>query len=296
MLFVLVILPLSFVTAQQNGSFESWSPSGSPPPFDWKFPTGWTTNNATTEFITAGVTRNNYNYAGEFAAQIKTLNIFGTYTRSQLALGNCKLDPPNYQLKAYTGGEPLLMIPDEVSFYYQLTTGVPAEYAVAEVLIKRGSGSAIPDTVYHASMNLPAVDIYTAAHITIPDVGINTVTDSIVILFSSNDTNEVAANILYVDAVSIDFSNAVQPTPGQSSTVRLYPNPVRQGENLTIEQPDKSLSAIEIFDSVGKRIGSCFEEVVADDRIQILTRQWQPGIYFIVAGRYCSKLVVSDLQ
>ena len=292
-LFYSVLFSLT-LSAQQNGSFESWSPSGKQPPFDWKFPTGWTTNNATTEFISAGVTRNNYNYSGEFAAQIKTLNIFGTLTRSQLALGNCQLDYPNYQVKAYTGGEALTMIPDEVTFYYQLTTGSPAEHAVAEVLIKRASGSSVPDTVYHATVALPAVSIYTEMQMAIPDVGINIATDSIVILFSSNDTNEVASNILYVDDVSIDFASALYPAPEERSNVLLFPNPVHHGETLTIRQPDGDFSKMKIYDDNGRMIASCLDEVVGDDRVQIQTRLLQPGLYFIVAGNYYSKFVVSN--
>jgi|GEM_PF-4609219 len=296
LLILLQSLLFSFtLAAQQNGSFETWLSSGKQPPFDWKYPTGWTTNNATTEFTAAGVTRNNYNYSGEFAAQIKTLNIFGTLTRSQLALGTCQLDYPHYQVKANTGGEPLSMVPNEVTFYYQLTTGSPAEHALAEVLIKRGSGSSTPDTVYYASMVLPAVGIYTEMQMIIPDVGINMTTDSIVILFSSNDTNEVASNILYVDDVSIDFTNSIHPAPEPTSNVMLYPNPVHHGETLTIRQPDGDFSKMKIYDVNGRMIGCCLDELVGDGQVQIQTCQMQPGLYFLVAGHFCSKFVVTNL-
>jgi len=291
-LFGLVLLPAHSISAQQNGSFESWSPSGSPPPFDWKFPTGWTTNNATTEFITAGVTRNNYNHSGEFAAQIKTLNIFGAYTRSQLALGNCKLDYAHYQLNAYTGGEPLAGIPDNISFYYQLTTGVPSEYAVADLLIKRGSGSSLPDTIYHASMHLPAVDIYTEVQMNIPEVGINISTDSIVILFSSNDTNEIAVNILYVDDVTINSLSATNPVPESTQDVTIYPNPVRPGELLTIQWPVSKAGPFKIYDTAGNMVACCLDAVESGNRILIQTSQLLPGLYFLTHDRSISTFVV----
>ncbi len=292
-LFLLLITaPQLHLNAQQNGSFESWSPSGKKPPFNWIYPTGWTTNNATTEFITSGVNRNTYHYSGEFAAQIKTLNIFGTLTRSQLSLGDCQLDPPNYQVKAYTGGEPLMMVPDEVSFYYQLTTGNPDEYAVAEVLIKRGSGSSIPDTVYHGSLMLPAVDIYTEAKLSIPESGIHTATDSIVILFSSNDTNEIAVNILYVDDVSINYATSTSFFPGPNPLITLYPNPVPYGEAITISHPGMDMKTVKIYDACGRQVEPCLTSKNNEDQIIVDTRQLQPGLYFVRSDEYCSPFLV----
>lgn len=266
--------------AQQNGGLESWSPSGSPPPFDWKFPTGWTTNNATTEFISAGVTRNTYHFGGEFAAQIKTLNIFGTLTRSQLTLGNAKLDYLNYQIKTYSGGEPLAMVPHQVSFYYQLTTGAPSEYAVADILIKRSSGSEIPEIIFHQSVLLPSVDFYTEMNVDIPDAGINTATDSIVILFSSNDTNEVAANILYVDEVSIDFTSANLPVPG-SPQITLFPNPLSEGETLNVNFSALDYKQLDLIDYTG-RVVQHDVEIMGAHTLQLCTGHLLPGIYCLV--------------
>ncbi|MGB4849965.1 MAG: T9SS type A sorting domain-containing protein, partial [Saprospiraceae bacterium] len=281
--------------AQQNGSFENWSPSGSPPPFDWKFPTGWTTNNATTEFTSSGVNRNNYNYSGEFAAQLKTLNIFGTLTRSQLALGNCKLDYPKYRIKAYTGGEPLPMVPQQVTFYYQLTIGQPSEHAVADILIKHPSGSANPDTVFYASVSLPAVDIFTQVNVPIPDVGISTATDSIVILFSSNDTNEVGLNTLYVDAVSVDFVSAIDHGPSSQPSISIYPNPLRTEETLNVNFSDDRIHNLKLMDSTGRIIESACDQNSTGSCVRIETLHLPPGIYCLIAdNKYTRPFVVIE--
>jgi hypothetical protein len=252
-LFLLILTGISnSLTGQQNGGFENWSPSGSPPPFDWKFPTGWTTTNATAEFNGAGVTRSTDAYAGTYAAQLRTLNIFGTITRSQLALGNAKLDFPTYSLIGYTGGEPLTMIPQEVSFFYKLTTGDTAENAVVDILIKRREpGDHYPDTVYYESRYLEATSSYTEVNIPIPSENINTETDSIVIVFSSNDTNETALNLLYVDEVSIDFVSAVDHTSGQQDIFKLYPNPVYVNQSISVSgSPVKTITITDLKGNV----------------------------------------------
>jgi hypothetical protein len=287
--FLYVILLVNPLAAQQNGSFENWSPSGSPPPFDWKFPTGWTTTNATTEFITSNVNRNNYNFSGEFSAQLKTINIFGTLRRAQLALGHCQLDYPNYQIKAYTGGEPLAMVPQKVSFYYQLTIGNPSEHAVADILIKHPSGSANPDTVFYASISLPAVDIFTEVNVTIPDVGISTATDSIVILFSSNDTNEVGLNTLFVDAVSIDFVSATDRGPSDQPSISLYPNPLRSDEALNINFSDDKIHSLKLMDSTGRIIESACDQNSTGSTTRIDALHLAPGIYCLIADNTYSR-------
>ncbi len=125
-LFVIASFLFSLNAAgQANGSLETWLPSGRPAPFDWKFPQGWSTNNATTEFSGAGVSQSPDEHSGSWAARLRTLNLFGTITRSQLVLGNCKLDFPNYRILPITGGEPLLMEPKVVSFFINYLRDLP---------------------------------------------------------------------------------------------------------------------------------------------------------------------------
>ena len=236
--------------AQTNGDMEDWSPSGSPPPFNWMFPTGWTTTNATSEFIGAGVSRSPDAHSGMYSAQIRTLDIFGTITRSQLALGNVKLDPPMYRLIGYTGGEPLQMIPDHLTFHYLLTTGNVNEYAVADILIKRReAGDPYPDTVFFQSVHLPPVFGYQEVNVPFPSQGINPATDSIVIVFSSNDTSEIALNTLHVDDISIDFVSSVVPGPDSNQSY-VYPNPVGRYDQMFVA--GDAIKKISIMDLAGR--------------------------------------------
>lgn len=294
-LYLCVCFFLSPAIGQQNGNFESWSPSGSPPPFDWMYPAGWTTTNAATEFITSGVKRSTDKHGGSYAAQIQTLNIFGTLTRSQLALGNCKLNFPEYKLEGHTGGEPLAMIPQQISFFYKLTVGDPAEYAVADVLIKRASGNVVPDTVLHSSIHLQSAATYTEVTIPVPESGIHIATDSIVIVFSSNDTNEVAANILYVDDVSIDFTNANIPIPQDEMVLKVFPNPLHVGQSLTINHAGKDLHEIVIIDTSGRIIEGCFDLFQDGDNTIFTGIPAITGLYnLIIDGRYRTGVVVLD--
>jgi len=286
---------LNTVVGQQNGGFEAWSPSGSPAPFDWIYPTGWTTTNATTEFITSGVKRSTDKYGGSYAAQIQTLSIFGTLTRSQVALGNCKLNYPEYRLEGYTGGEPLTMIPQQISFFYKLTVGDPAEYAVADVLIKRASGQAIPDTIFYTSVHLQSVTTYTEVNIPITETGFQIGTDSIVIVFSSNDTNEIAANLLSVDEVSIDFTSATIPIPHDDITLKVFPNPIQAGQALTISHRGKAFEFVRMIDTAGRVIEGCFDMMMDGDYTILSHMPSIPGLYnLIIDGKYGAGVVVQE--
>lgn len=289
----ILILALSFtfnVNAQQNGDMEEWSSSGSPPPFDWKYPTGWTSTNATSEFNGASITRSTEEHSGTYAAQLRTANIFGTLTRSQLGLGNVKLDFPMYRLVAYTGGEPLPMFPNQVSFFYKLTVGHSNEYAVADVLIKRReAGDPYPDTVYHVSTHLQEAGVYTEVNIPIVTDNINPETDSILIVFSSNDTNEIAANTLLIDDVSIDFASAVNPSPNQN-TVTIFPNPVHTNETLHFAT---TVEHISIFNPFGIVLFSINDSDIQS--IDLSKTRLAPGIYFLrVNDEKPVKLLVTE--
>ena len=288
-IFLLIVSFTGNILAQQNGGMEEWT-SGSMPPFNWKFPNGWTTTNATTEFNGATVTQSTDEHSGTYAAQLRTIDLFGTLTRSQMALGNVKLDYPRYRLIGYTGGEDLAFVPNGLSFYYKLTTGNSNEYAVADVLIKRReAGDPYPDTVYFESVQLSSAATYTKVNVPFPTDNINAETDSIVIVFSSNDTNEIALNTLLIDDVSIDFASAVTPAPNQSS-VTIYPNPVHTNQVLHFTS---SVDQFFILDAYGHTLFTKRAEGMQS--IDFSKTDLAPGLYYVrLNDEKVVKLVVID--
>jgi hypothetical protein len=187
------------------------------------------------------------------------------------------------------------MIPQQISFFYKLTVGDPAEYAVADVLIKRASGQAIPDTVFYTSIHLQSAANYTEVNIPIPESGIHIATDSIVIVFSSNDTNEVAANLLSVDDVTIDFTSSNIPVPLEDLTLKVFPNPIYAGQSLTISHPGKTFQYILMIDHSGRIIEGCFELLQDGDNTILSGIPAIPGLYnLIIDGRYGAGVVVTE--
>lgn len=287
-----ILMPLS---AQQNGGFENWSPSGSPPPFDWKFPTGWTTTNATTEFITAGVRRVTDVHSGTYAAEIKTLNVFGTNRRSQLALGLCKLNYPEYRIEPYTGGEALTSIPKEVSFYYKLSNLDSADVASVEVMIKRPPGMAFEDLVFYARTDLQPAGAYTRMTIPIGESGIDIETDSILIVFSSNGPDAIGTNVLVVDDVAIDFTSSNQPGPITDLIGKAYPNPIQSTGTLTIVSPGYEIHEVHMMDAAGRIVSGCPHLAGDDEKMQLTNLPSVPGIYSLLVDRkYFTRIVVLD--
>lgn len=292
LLLLVILTPLS---AQQNGGFENWSPSGSPPPFDWKFPTGWTTTNATTEFISAGVRRVTDVHSGTYAAEIRTLNVFGTNRRSQLALGVCKLNYPEYRIEPYTGGEAMASIPQEVSFYYKLSNLDTTDVASVEVMIKRPPGLAFEDLVFYARTDLQPAGAYTRMTIPIGESGIDIATDSILIVFSSNGPDAPGSNILVVDDVVIDFTSSNHPGPSDGSMAKVYPNPIRSSGTLTIVNPEKEIHEAHMIDATGRIVSGCLQLAGDDENVELTGLPPASGIYsLLLDGKYLTKIVVVD--
>lgn len=270
--------------SQTNGGFESWLPSGSPPPFDWMYPEGWTTNNATTEFTSAGVSRNTDAHSGTYAARLRTVNVFGELRSAQLVLGNCEISYPTYSVIVNTGGEDLPELPQSLSFYYKLDTGDPGESAMLETLIKRPAGGDEPDTVFWQTTSLPATDTYTKMEIQIPDVDIQIDTDSIVLSFTSNISSPLAQNTLWVDDVVIDFTSALKPVLSVAENVLLFPNPVSRGDVLHLAWENKDYTSIEILNINGiNHSHDCVTQILQHGA-DISTDPLAPGMYCVKSG------------
>ena len=110
-------------TALPNPGFEQWDSSNQAPPFDWHQPSDWSSTNPVTEFSSAGITKSLDAHAGNFATQIRSQNIFGTFRSGGLVCGKAKTQTfPNYTILPITGGETVTGKPKKVRGYYKFSS------------------------------------------------------------------------------------------------------------------------------------------------------------------------------
>ena len=188
------------------------------------------------------------------------------------------------------------MVPSAVSFYYKFNPESPFESGSAEVLIKRReAGSQFPDTVFYEMYYLSINDDYFEAVIPIPDVGIQTATDSIVLVFSSNDTMEFGINVLHVDDVSIQFTSSSE-NEIKNDFVKVYPNPIRAGETLHVSLPyDGDIEEVQLYNSTGRLVSDTQKFYLVGDGISLQVTHLLPGIYHLFAdGKHLSTLIITD--
>jgi hypothetical protein len=65
---------------------------------------------------------------------------------------------------------------------------------------------------------------------------------------------------------------------GMMATTKVYPNPISNGENLTIEG-NKEIQRVEIINIVGKEV--ILEKVLPANRIELNINGLDKGVYFI---------------
>lgn len=272
-LFAQVTLP--------NDSFEQWDSSGNPPPFDWHQPSDWSSTNPVTEFISAGITKSTDAHSGNFAAQIKTLNIFGTYRAGGLVCGHAKnVTSPDYTILPVTGGQPVSNKPVKVRGWYKFSTTTSSDSACVIVINKKwNTGSSDYDTIGLSRTYLPPASTYTLFEAWITDWDNFNSPDSVAVaFFSSNPDTASAGGILLVDDVELDFTTSISENEISMNEFQLYPNPASDELNIFFNK-NSFFTSLNIYSSIGKIISS--EKISGDSNFTIDVHSLPAGLYLI---------------
>ncbi len=80
--------------------------------------------------------------------------------------------------------------------------------------------------------------------------------------------------IYWTDA---SIPTSVEPEPGQSSKLVLYPNPVNRGENLAVRSGNEANYSINIYDGLGRKIVS----TTGNGNLNNIKAPLNPGFYYL---------------
>ena len=270
LLFAQVTLP--------NDSFEQWDSSGQPSPFNWHQPSDWSSTNPVTEFISAGITKSTDAHSGNFAAQIRTLNIFGTEHAGGLVCGHAKTEIPSYSILPITGGEPVSNKPLKVRGWYKFSSPTAGDSACVIVINKKwNTANSWYDTIGLSRTNLPTASTYTLFEAWITDWDNLNSPDSVVVaFFSSNPDTASSSGILLVDDVELDFTTSISEI--SENEFQLYPNPASDELNISFNK-NSSFTSLNIYSSIGKIISA--EKISGETDFTIDVHSLFSGLYLL---------------
>lgn len=102
------------------------------------------------------------------------------------------------------------------------------------------------------------------------------------------------AFVFMVDDIRVStIPTSIENTPGEPE-LKLFPNPVRQGEWITVE-PAESIRSVSVYDTFGKLF---YHTEPEPDCLRINTSAFEPGVYFIridgTSGGKSLKLLVTE--
>lgn len=273
LLFTFGLLNHTKAQVISNTNFEEWSPSGSPAPFDWEFPTNWTSNNATTEFTSAGVQKTTDSYEGTFAAQLTTVNAFGEFTPAMIVNGDGDLNFGEFSVEIITAGDDLGTVPVAVSGYYKFSSTSDGDSGEAVLLLKKYNADLDKqDTVLLERKLLPPQEEYTLFSFDIEPLTESP--DSIILAFYSTRENEpLAGGQLLIDEVSMGVTGI---TDSELSEFQIYPNPTNG--IITIESNKSDNMEITVRSLTGEKV---FRDKMNEAINQIDLTYLNKGIYFV---------------
>ncbi len=239
-----------------NAGFEQWDSSGSPAPFNWLQPTDWSSTNPVTEFIGAGISKTTDSHSGNFASQIRTLNVFGTNRAGGLVCGKAKTETsPSYTIFPITGGQTVTGKPINVRGFYKFSSVTSGDSAWVIVINKKWNASLnAPDTIGFGIKKLPLAGGYELFEVAISDWNAAVNPDSIVVaFFSSNPDSALAGGIFFVDQVIIDFATSVETPDDKIIGINIFPNPTDGIIKINFNKPG-SFEQLQVISSTGKII------------------------------------------
>ena len=255
--FLCLFFAVSALSAQSlpNSSFEDWTPSGSPPPFDWEEPTGWKSNNASTEFTQAGVRRSQTSHSGQYGVLIMTINAFGEDVPGMMANGNPKLDFSTYSLDLMTGGTPVTGRPSGLAGFYRFSSSSPGDSALAVVILKRYNElTSTNEVIGGGSYSLGPTDAYRSFEVPIVYQS-EAIPDSVVVAFySTSPISPVAGGQLNVDDIDLLFGSGVEGLMESIVTPRLSPSPVSDHVRITLPDNVSPSATIIFHDLLGRTV------------------------------------------
>jgi len=267
-----------------NNTFNHWTPSGQPAPFNWEEPTDWKTINSMTEWTTAGVSKTTDSYVDSFACQLISVNISGGWPSMMCngapnLIGSPFSDP---SIDIITGGTPISSKPDKLIGYYKFDNNDPADSGYAVVILKKYNTTLNKvDTVGMGDFLFPEKLTYTKFEIDINDMMPTTIPDSIVIAFYSTDPNKPKApnfptTGLIVDSLGLWFApNSVADAEHTIAEPQVYPNPTHH--ILTIDWEGNEAYEMSIYNVLGQPV----QVINAIGKSSIDVSELPKGQYFI---------------
>ncbi|MGD1846965.1 MAG: T9SS type A sorting domain-containing protein [Salibacteraceae bacterium] len=261
-----------------NPSFENWSPSGQAPPFDWMFPTDWTTSNATTEFIAAGVRQEGNAPDGMFVAEMRTIGIFGDVAPAVLVNGTTGLNFSQYSPTLHDAGTPYTGAATGLTGMYQYTAGQAGDVALVEVWTKKwNTATQVSDTVAYGKVTLGPTANFTTFSLVLQTLLPGTTPDSLVVHILSSDSANAANNsVLQIDGLALDSSVTSVAETIVESELQVFPNPAN--DEVTITVPQEAAGTLQLHNVLGKEV---WATPISESTIPLSLADLPSGIYFL---------------
>jgi hypothetical protein len=238
-----------------NMNVDLWTPSGSPPPFDWYEPTDWQSNNATTEFISATVSKSSTAQSGPYSAQIRTINVFGNNTAGILTNGNATLDYAGYSVFTKTAGTPYTAKPTSLDGYYKYTVTTSPDTAMVICLLKKWNASTSQaDTIGIGTLKLLPAASFQAFSCTVNYPSSATPDSIAIFIYSSIPASAQNGSILLVDNLSLAGVTGIEQPVESMPEVNVYPSPVSAGGMVRFNVDPAKPFGVCIFDAQGQLV------------------------------------------
>ncbi len=278
-LFSLFIVGSAIVQAQiPEGGLNNWTPSAQNTYYE---PTGgwWTTLNTLSALggpVT--VSRTSDVHSGTYAAQLETKQ-WGTFLLpGLLASGNFIMTAPFIKQ-----GQPFTDKPTRFKGWIKFTSVNGDSSAVLAMLTRFNKATSKQDTIAKALQIIKnSILEYTQFDVSFDYINTEIAPDSILLFFTSsaggNGSPGQVGSTLFVDDISLEYSNGVQELLMPEFSIDVFPTPATEHLSLSFNTTNTEQFLCHIYAIDGRFIQSF---TPSEKNHQLDVSEWQQGSYIV---------------
>lgn len=247
--FFLLTVLVSSAQILPNPSFEVWEQFGT-----YEEPQSWHTPNPYTSMaLKTVVSKSDDAYSGTYSALLETKNILGSFNApGLLTLANFTVDIMTGSY-SFPGGIALSETVNKMTGMYKYT-GVNGDSASAMIISFRHAEGQEIDTVGFGYGFLQDASDWTPFTITMYPWGEAQPDSFNVIIMSSGSFDLNVGSKLWVDDLSLETVTGIINLSKETTSVKIYPNPVSDFVKFEIENDGENLE-LSVFDNAGRQVG-----------------------------------------
>ena len=269
------------IQAQTFDDFETWRKHNDNEPFNYEYSTKWLSSNGLTEFAELSILKSEDAYEGQYAMEIRSVNVLGEVVPGVVTTYSAKIDYLTNMIDRQKPGINLTAQPTKVTGAYKYSGDNPYDSGSITVTVFRDINGSFVNN-FENTITLTHTNEYELFTLPIElAMPFDEDLDMLRITFSSSILSEnLNAATLLIDDLELESLVSTSEIAYKIDQIELRPNLLGRGDIIELRSSYSSTESFYISNSKGDKIED-FIEISPLGQINLKTSNLPCGKYFV---------------